>query len=58
VVTAILSPESRVAVRELANRHGVELTEWHCEERGLAKQALLSDFSQGELATAGGTNSF
>ncbi len=32
VVTAILTPESRAALHELAARHGLDLTEWRCEE--------------------------
>jgi UDP-GlcNAc:undecaprenyl-phosphate/decaprenyl-phosphate GlcNAc-1-phosphate transferase len=32
VVTAILTPETRAALHELASRHGLNLTEWRCQE--------------------------
>jgi UDP-N-acetylmuramyl pentapeptide phosphotransferase/UDP-N-acetylglucosamine-1-phosphate transferase len=32
VVTALLTPESRAAIQELALQHGLDLSEWRCEE--------------------------
>jgi hypothetical protein len=32
VVTALLTPESRAAIHELALQYGLDLSEWRCEE--------------------------
>jgi UDP-N-acetylmuramyl pentapeptide phosphotransferase/UDP-N-acetylglucosamine-1-phosphate transferase len=59
IVTAILSPESTVAIRELATLHGVDLSEWHCEERGItAEPERPPSLATKNLATAVGTTPF
>jgi FlaA1/EpsC-like NDP-sugar epimerase len=35
IITAMLTPEARTAVRDLALQHGLQLTEWRCQEEPL-----------------------
>jgi UDP-N-acetylmuramyl pentapeptide phosphotransferase/UDP-N-acetylglucosamine-1-phosphate transferase len=44
VVTALLTPESRAALHELAARHGLDLTEWRCEESDLEAAPRPEEF--------------
>jgi FlaA1/EpsC-like NDP-sugar epimerase len=52
VVTALLTPESRAALHELAARHGLDLTEWRCEESEVALANQPSDFPLDSLSPA------
>jgi hypothetical protein len=44
VVTALLTPESRASIRDLAKRYNLDLSEWRCEECGIntAENSTLS----------------
>ncbi|HTA31557.1 MAG TPA: hypothetical protein VK731_13780 [Candidatus Cybelea sp.] len=55
VVTALLTPESRAAVRELAIRHGLDLSEWRCEEHELDLAPPRDAFTLVDLKPAAGT---
>jgi FlaA1/EpsC-like NDP-sugar epimerase len=55
VVTALLTPESRVALYELARQHKLELNEWRCEECEVNLGEQSSDFLSSASKRAGGT---
>jgi len=56
VVTALLTPESRAALHELALRHGLDLTEWRCEESEVDLATQPGDFPLGALRPASGAD--
>jgi FlaA1/EpsC-like NDP-sugar epimerase len=55
VVTAILNPETGAALRELALRHGLTLTEWRCEECEVDLALQPPIFPPGNMKPSGET---
>ena len=56
VVTALLTPESRAVILELAVQYGLEISEWHCEECKMDDTPPPKDFPHNYLKPAGGSD--
>ena len=56
VITALLSPESRAALLEIALQHRLGLTEWRCEECAMSEVLPVRTFPLTTLKPADGVN--